>query len=142
MESGSGQSERPRGENLIGVLPEPLDSIPAGLSRSPLPSSHRSPPAFPSPHTFYSGSAQLCFPAPLRGVCLLPFAVPGSASLIKQVSLLPPTGRSVGPLGMFAEALRPEPSHGGKTGGPAGARELGKKVGFFTRRSWRSGGLV
>lgn len=108
------------------MLPEPLDSIPAGLSGSPLPSSHQSPPAFPSPHTFYSGSAQLCVPAPLRGVCLLPFAVPGSASLIKQVSLLPPTGRSVGPLGMFAEALRPEPSHGGKRE-DGRAPELGKR---------------
>lgn len=126
MESGSGQSERPRAENLIGVLPNPLDSIPAGLSGSPLPSSHRLPPAFPSPHTFYSGSAQLCFPAPLRGVCLLPFAVLGSASLIKQVSLLPPTGRSVGPLGMFAEALRPEPSYGGKPGGRQGAGKGGR----------------
>lgn len=50
-------------------------------------------------------SQQLCLPAPLRVVCLLPLAVPGSASLVKQVSLMPPTGRSAGPLGRSGEAL-------------------------------------
>lgn len=117
MESGSGQSERPGAGNLTGVLPSPLGSIPPGLSRSLLPGSPAVAPSLPEPsHLLHSeqASPQLCLPAPLRVVCLLPLAVPGSASLVKQVSLLPPTGRSVGPLGRPGEALWLEHSHGGK----------------------------
>lgn len=69
-------------------------SQPVGASLQPPP--RLEPPAFP--HTFSQRqsalcSALLCFPALLRLVCLLPLPVFGSAPPVKQVALLPPTGR-------------------------------------------------
>lgn len=109
-----GQSERPGARNLRGVLPDPLDSIPGGLSRSSLPGSHRLPhPAFPGPSHLVLRECAALLPSSSPSSLPPPSGSPWLSLLIKQVSLLPPTGRSVGPLGRPEEALWPEPSQMG-----------------------------